>query len=73
MNLVDESIDLFFEYFKVQESSDSYSMFREFSPYIAEFLLKRSSLSEVRKNEFRVSIKDASWLEEVNNNSYYIL
>lgn len=58
MEMHEEAVELFFEYFVKESSqlSDSYSMFREYNPYIAEMLLQLSPLSESQKIAYRLKV-----------------
>jgi hypothetical protein len=64
MEMLDEALLLFFEYFAVQADSDAFSLFAEQAPFIALWLLEVSTLPAKEKERLKNSISEGSWVNE---------
>jgi hypothetical protein len=65
MEMYDEAVVLFFHYYALQAESDSFSMFVDQLPYIADMLLQLSSLDQSEKDRLKNSVLAGEWVSDL--------
>lgn len=65
MEMGDEALDLFFEFYARFTDSNNASLFGELLPYVADMLLKLATHPESEKEKIRLSVINGAWAEKL--------